>query len=129
MQESNFLLYTAPSGDVRLDVRLFEESIWLTQKAMAELFEVGVPAISKHFSNIFESGELVEDSVISILETTAADGKNVNKFLEFYEYKILKGLGNKSKKQASTKAFSEYDKFNKTQKIESDFDKMIKNKK
>ncbi|WP_245545611.1 hypothetical protein [Gillisia limnaea] len=94
---------------------------------MAELFAVGVPAISKHFSNIFESGELVEDSVISILETTAADGNNVNKFLEFNEYKVLKGLGKKSKMQADKKAFSEYDKFNKTQKIESDFDKMIKN--
>src|SRR5690606_29604892 len=76
MQESNFLLYTTPSGDVRLDVMLFEESIWLTQKAMAELFSVGVPAISKHLANIFESGELVEDAVISILETTASDGKN-----------------------------------------------------
>src|SRR5690606_39761444 len=76
MQESYFLLYTTPSGDVRLDVMLFEESIWLTQKAMAELFSVGVPAISKHLANIFESGELVEDAVISILETTASDGKN-----------------------------------------------------
>jgi len=76
MKESNFLLYTTPSGDVRLDVMLFEESIWLTQKAMSELFSVGVPAISKHLSNIFESGELIEDSVISILETTATDGKN-----------------------------------------------------
>ena len=76
MQETNFLLYTTPSGDVRLEVMLFEESIWLTQKAMSELFSVGVPAVSKHLSNIFESGELVEDSVISILETTAADGKN-----------------------------------------------------
>lgn len=76
MKKSNFLLYKAPSGDVRVDVRLFEESIWLTQKAMAELFAVGVPAISKHLSNIFESGELLEDSVISILETTAADSKN-----------------------------------------------------
>ena len=76
MQESNFLLYTTPSGDVRLDVMLFEESIWLTQKAMAELFSVGIPAISKHLANIFESGELIEDSVISILETTASDGKN-----------------------------------------------------
>lgn len=76
MKETNFLLYTTPSGDVRLDVVLFEESIWLTQKAMSALFSVGVPAISKHLSNIFESGELVEDAVISILETTATDGKN-----------------------------------------------------
>ena len=53
MQKSDFLLYTTSSGDVRLDVLLKEESIWLTQKAMAELFSVGVPAISKHLSNIF----------------------------------------------------------------------------
>jgi len=52
---------------------------------------------------------------------------SVNKFLAFNEYKVLEGLGKKSKKQAENKAFSEYDKFNKTQKIESDFDKMVKN--
>src|SRR5690606_23931862 len=51
---------------------------------------------------------------------------SVNKFLEFNEYKVLDGLGKKSKKQAENKAFTEYDKFNKTQKIESDFDKMVK---
>ncbi|WP_339624650.1 virulence RhuM family protein [uncultured Winogradskyella sp.] len=51
---------------------------------------------------------------------------SVNKFLAFNEYKVLEGLGKKSKKQAENKAFSEYDKFNKTQKIESDFDKMVK---
>lgn len=51
---------------------------------------------------------------------------SVNKFLDFNEYKVLEGPGKKSKKQAETKAHSEYDKFNKTQKIESDFDKMVK---
>ena len=54
------------------------ETIWATQKAMAQLFDVGVPAISKHLKNIFESGELVENSVISKMETTASDGKNYN---------------------------------------------------
>jgi len=52
------------------------ETVWLTQKALAELFGVKTPAVNKHLKNIFESGELAEDSVISILETTAADGKN-----------------------------------------------------
>lgn len=73
--ESEFILYTTPTGDVRLDVLVLDESIWLTQKSMGELFGVGVPAISKHLGNIFESGELEENSVISILETTASDGK------------------------------------------------------
>lgn len=53
-----------------------DETVWLTQKAMVDLFAVGVPAINKHLKNIFDAGELQEKSVISILETTAADGKS-----------------------------------------------------
>jgi len=71
-----FLLYKAPSGAVNVDVFFQGETVWLTQKTLAELFGVQVPAIGKHLKNIFESGELVEGSVVSILETTAADGKN-----------------------------------------------------
>jgi len=73
--QSNFLLYTDTNGKVRVEVFVKDETVWLTQKAMAELFGVQVPAINKHLKNIFESGELCESSVISILETTAADGK------------------------------------------------------
>ncbi|WP_417939028.1 virulence RhuM family protein [Flavobacterium sp. RS13.1] len=72
----NFILYTAPNGEIRVDVLLQNESVWLTQKAIAELFGVKVPAISKHFKNIFEEGELVESSVVSKMETTASDDKN-----------------------------------------------------
>ena len=64
---SKFILYTAPSGVVRVDVLLQNESVWLTQKAIAELFGVQRPAITKHLINIFESGELEENSVSSIL--------------------------------------------------------------
>jgi len=71
-----FLLYTAPDGAVKVEVFFKDETVWLTQKALAELFGVKVPAINKHLKNIFGSGELVENAVISILETTAADGKN-----------------------------------------------------
>lgn len=71
----NFILYTAPSGEIRVEVFLENETVWLTQKAIGELFGVNVPAISKHLSNIFKEGELLENSVISILETTASDGK------------------------------------------------------
>ena len=74
--QNQFLLYTAPDGAVKVDVFFKDETVWLTQKALAELFAVKVPAINKHLKNIFESGELIESSVISILETTAADGKN-----------------------------------------------------
>lgn len=74
-QNTEFLLYTAPNGAVKVEVLLSGETLWLTQKRMAELFGVGVPAISKHLKNIFASNELQPDSVISILETTAEDGK------------------------------------------------------
>ncbi|HZK60854.1 MAG TPA: virulence RhuM family protein, partial [Anaerovoracaceae bacterium] len=74
-QQSNFILYTGNDGKVNVDVFVQDENVWLTQKSIAELFGVKVPAISKHFKNIFESGELTENSVISILETTAPDGK------------------------------------------------------
>jgi hypothetical protein len=72
---SQFLLYTAPDGAVKVDVFFKDETVWLTQKALAELFGVKVPAINKHLKNIFASRELVEASAISILETTATDGK------------------------------------------------------
>ena len=74
-EQTDFLLYTAPDGKVKVEVLLNEETVWLTQKAIAALFGVQVPAISKHLKNIFWNGELQEDSVISILETTAEDGK------------------------------------------------------
>jgi len=70
------LLYTASDGAVKVAVFFKDETAWLTQKALAELFGVQVPAINKHLKNIFDIGELVEASVISVLETTAADGKN-----------------------------------------------------
>jgi hypothetical protein len=73
---TNFLLYTAANGDVHLQVAVRDETVWLTQKAMADLFAVGVPVINKHLKNIFDSGKLLAQSVISILETTAADGKS-----------------------------------------------------
>jgi len=73
---TDFLLYTAPNSEVKVEVLLSNETLWLTQKRMAELFAVGVPAISKHLKNIFDSHELNEYAVVSILETTAEDGKN-----------------------------------------------------
>ncbi len=73
--EIQFLLYNMPDADGKVQVVIKDETLWCTQKAMAQLFGVGVPAISKHLKNIFEEGELVADSVISKMETTAADGK------------------------------------------------------
>lgn len=73
---SDIILYSSPEGNVKVEVMYSGETFWLTQKRMAELFGVEVPAVSKHLKNIFETGELQEDAVISKMETTAADGKN-----------------------------------------------------
>ncbi len=78
MEESlkKFLLYTAPTGEIRVDVLLQDEMLWLSQKAMALLFDCSVDNVSLHLKNIFESNELDENSVTEVFSTTASDGKN-----------------------------------------------------
>ena len=73
--DSQIIIYQSENGKVQIDVTLQDETIWLTQQQIASLFGVNQPAISKHFKNIFDSGELDKDSVYSILEYTAQDGK------------------------------------------------------
>ena len=94
---TDFLLYTAPDGQVKVECILHDETIWLTQKRIAELFGVGVPAISKHLKNIFESGELREQVVVSILETTtqhgAIEGKTQAQKTRFYNLDAIISVG------------------------------------
>ncbi|OWV03748.1 hypothetical protein B7992_16080, partial [Fibrobacter sp. UWH1] len=73
-KKGEIVIYVSDDGSSHLEVKLENETLWLTQKAMAELFEVGVPAISKHLKNIFEEGELEESMVISKMETTTLHG-------------------------------------------------------
>jgi hypothetical protein len=89
--KDKFLLYHAADGSVKVEVLCREESVWLTQKALAELFGVKSPAVSKHLKNIFETGELSEDSVISILETTASDGKSYR--MKYYNLDAIIAVG------------------------------------
>ncbi|EKD29968.1 MAG: hypothetical protein ACD_78C00197G0003 [uncultured bacterium (gcode 4)] len=88
---SNFVIFQTATGKVNIDVYFQDETLWLTQKNMAELFEVNVPAISKHLKNIFETGELEENSVISILETTAEDGKQYK--TKYYNLRAILAVG------------------------------------
>ena len=207
-KQMEMVLYRTEDDNVTVSALIKDETIWITQKAMAELFGVQTPAISKHLKNIFEQGELREEVVVSKMEIptphgaipgkTAAEivynqadhtkenmglttwknapegrilksdtpiaknyldekqirqleravtgyfdyiedlierenvftmeefSKSVNEFLEFRRYDILKDNGRISHKQALEKAYQEYDIFNKTQPIESDFDKMVK---
>ena len=88
---SNFVIFQTENGKVNIDVFFQNETLWLTQKKIAELFEVNVPAVSKHLKNIFAASELQENSVISILETTAKDGKNYK--TKYYNLKAITAVG------------------------------------
>ncbi|HHB82843.1 MAG TPA: cell filamentation protein Fic [Devosia sp.] len=91
---TEFLLYTAPGGAVRVEVLLADETLWLTQKRMAALFGVGVPAISKHLENIYNTGELQREATVSILETVQQEGKRqVTRKLEYYNLDAVISVG------------------------------------
>ena len=94
---SEFLLYTAPSGDVKVEIFFHNENVWLTQERIAHLFGVQRPAITKHLKNIFESGELQEDMVSSILEHTtqhgAISGKTQTKPTKYYNLDAIISVG------------------------------------
>ena len=91
---TEFLLYTAPDGQVKVEVFLHDETIWLPQKRIAELFGVGVSAISKHLDNIYESGELEKKATISILETVQQEGRRqVKRKIEFYNLDVIISVG------------------------------------
>jgi len=88
---TEFLLYTTPNGKVKVEIFLRDKTIWLTQDKIALLFGVQRPAITKHLKNIFETGELREDSVSSILEHTAEDGKTYK--TKFYNLDTIISVG------------------------------------
>ena len=111
--EIQFLLYNMPDAEGKVQVVIKDETIWCTQKAMAQLFGVGVPAISKHLKNIFEEGELIADSVISKMETTATDGKTYE--TSFYSLDAIIAVGYRVSslkatrfRQWATKILNEY---------------------
>ena len=88
---AEFLIFQAEAKEQGVEVYYKDENIWATQKAMATLFDVNVPAISKHLKNIFESGELKDDSVVSKMEITASDGKNYQ--TQFYSLDAIIAVG------------------------------------
>jgi hypothetical protein len=93
-QQSDFILYTSNDGNVNVEVVLKDETVWLTQKAMAGLFGVKVPAISKHLANIYETGELRKEPTISILETVQKEGdRKVKRKMEFYNLDAIISVG------------------------------------
>lgn len=117
--EIQFLLYNMPDEEGKVQVVIKDDTIWSTQKAMAQLFGVGVPAISKHLKNIFEEGELQKEVVVSKMEITsrhgAMEGKTQTSQVDFYHLDAIISVGyrvNSAKatrfRQWATKILNEY---------------------
>lgn len=94
-RELQFLIYSTPQENIKVDVVVKDETIWLTQKAMASLFDVQVPAISKHLKNIFEEGELNHETTISKMETVVNRGfrGEVIEWIEYYNLDAIISVG------------------------------------
>lgn len=117
--EIQFLLYNLPEEEGKVQVIIKDETIWSTQKAMAQLFGVGIPAISKHLKNIFEEGELIKEVVVSKMEITtrhgAIEGKTQISSVDFYHLDAIIAVGyrvNSARatrfRQWATKILNEY---------------------
>ena len=115
--EMQFLLYNMPEAEGKVQVVIKDETLWCTQKAMAQLFGVGVPAISKHLKNIFTEGELAADTTISKMETVVNRGirGEVNELIDFYSLDAIIAVGYRVSslratrfRQWATKILNEY---------------------
>lgn len=95
--DSQFLIYQNQEGDVKIDVRFQDETIWLSQAEMSVLFSKDKRTISEHISNIFKEGELDENSVIWNFRTTATDGKEYQ--VEYYNLDVIISVGYRVKSQ------------------------------
>jgi len=99
-QNSDFILYTSQDGDIRVDVFVNDETVWLTQKAMQELFDRSKSTVSEHISNIFKEGELEENQVVRKFRTTADDGKEYE--VSNYNLDVIISVGYRIKSQRGT---------------------------
>jgi hypothetical protein len=97
---SNLILYQTEDGQTRIDVRLEDETVWLSQSQMCELFDKDKRTISEHIRNIFKEGELSEGSVVRKFRTTAADGKNYN--VSYYNLDVIISVGYRVKSHRGT---------------------------
>ena len=100
LENSNFIMYTTDDGQVEIEVRLEDENVWLTQKAMAELFDTTRNNITIHIKNIFEENELEENSVSKESLLTASDGKNYK--TKYYNLDLIIAVGYRVKSVRGT---------------------------
>ena len=100
MNTGEILIYQNPEGSIKIDVRLEDETVWLTQAQLCELFQKSKATISEHIKNIFEEGKLDEISVVQNLQTTAPDGKNYD--TRYYNLDVIISVGYRVKSQQGT---------------------------
>lgn len=100
-EDSNLLIYQADDGITRIDVKLEDETVWMTQAQLVELYQTSKPNVSEHIKHIFEDGELEQKSVVRKFRTTAADGKTYN--TTFYNLDMIISLGYRIKSVVATK--------------------------
>jgi len=104
-----FILYQTDDGKVTVNVRFENETFWLTQKAIAELFNVQVPAITKHLKNIFEEEELVYEATVSKMEIVQEEGnRQVTRMVEFYNLDAIIAIGYRVNSKKATR-FQSYE--------------------
>src|ERR1019366_10442695 len=101
MEDSKIIIYQTEDGNTKIETRLEDETVWLTQAQMGMLFDKDKRTISEHISNIFKEGELTQDSVVRNFRTAAADGKNYN--TTFYNLDVIISVGYRVKSQQGTK--------------------------
>lgn len=101
--EVQFLIYSTAQEEVKVNVLIKDETIWLTQKSIAELFGVGVPAISKHLTNVYEEGELKSAATISKMETVQIEGsRHIKRIVDFYNLDAIISVGYRVNSQRAT---------------------------
>lgn len=104
MNEIQFLLYNTPDENIKVNVIVKDETLWLTQKAMAELFDVNSQAITKHLKNIFDEGELLKEATCSKMEQVQKEGERlVKRNVEFYNLDAIISVGYRVNSQKATK--------------------------
>ena len=128
-KHTDFVIYETDDKISKVSVRLEEETVWLTQAHLVELFQSSKANISEHIKHIFDDGELNKNSVVRKFRTTAADGKNfLDTKLRMLNKDVLTNKGNISHRRAIEKAEKEFDicRQREMRQLESDFDRAVK---
>ena len=103
LMQNKIIIYKAKNNKISLNVRLEKETVWLTQLQIANLFNVNVPAISRHIKNIFKRGELKKESTVSKMETVQKEGKRIiRRDIDLYNLDMIISIGYRINSQRAT---------------------------